>query len=198
VAFSADSGGRPRRPAGCRHLRGHAADAVALASGARASYTRGLGLRLARVAACLPVDGSLAALARPPALGARPARDYVGEWLPEPLVAGADDGPARTRWRPRCRLPSSSCSRACRPSSAPRSCCARRSTSPTTGSRRSSAAERPPACRTGPPPRGGAAPPVRGLARQREELATRFFAAAEEGDLQGLEERAGPRRGAPR
>src|SRR5918999_369235 len=49
--------------------------------------------------------------------------------------------PARPRWRTRCRSPSSSCSRACRPSSAP-----------------------------------------------RDELATRFSAAAEQGDLEALEE----------
>ena len=42
--------------------------------------------------------------------------------------------PAGPRWRTRCRSPSSFCSRACRPSSAPRSCSTRCSTSPTIGS----------------------------------------------------------------
>src|SRR3954464_60303 len=56
---------------------------------------------------------------------------YVGEWLPEPLVASADDDPpARPRSRTRSRSPSSSCSRACRGSSAPRTCYAKCSTSP--------------------------------------------------------------------
>ena len=81
---------------------------------------------------------------------------YVGEWLPEPLP-----GRRRRRSRPQGRdgrlavaTRSSSCSRACRPSSAPRSCCVTCSTSPTTGSRRSSArASRTPASS----PRGRAA-----------------------------------------
>ncbi|HMJ35054.1 MAG TPA: hypothetical protein VK501_14180 [Baekduia sp.] len=39
----------------------------------------------------------------------------------------------------------------------------------------------------GPPPRGGAAPRFEVSRVQRDELATRFFAAAEAGDLGGLE-----------
>ena len=90
-----------------------------------------------RIAACVPVDGGLAALARPPPLGARPtwASGCRSRWWRAPRTTPL----ARPRSRTRCRSPSSCCSRACRPSSAPRSCSARCSTSPTIGSLRSSA-----------------------------------------------------------
>ena len=82
---------------------------------------------------------------RPAALGAAPgARRYVGEWLPEPLVADAARTTRRAtpRWPTPCRSPSWCCWRASRRSSAPCSCCATCSTTATTRSPRSSARAR--------------------------------------------------------
>ena len=88
------------------------------------------------------------------------------------------------------RSPSSSCSRACRPSSAPCSCCTTSSTTATTRSPRSSARARPtpassPSGRAATWRSAGRASRPRGSSAS--ELAQRFFAAAEEGDLAGLE-----------
>ena len=71
---------------------------------------------------------------RPTPLGAGPARDLL---LPtgspsRSWPAPSTTPPARPRWPTHSRSPSSSCSRACPPSSGPRSCCARCSTSRTT------------------------------------------------------------------
>ena len=118
---------------------------------------------------------------------------YVGEWLPEPLVGERPTTipPARPRSPTRCRSPSSSCSRACRPSSAPPSCCARCSTTPTTGSREIVGTSEQNARQLATRARRHVEerrPRFEASREQRDELASRFFAAAEEGDLEGLEE----------
>jgi RNA polymerase sigma-70 factor (ECF subfamily) len=93
-------------------------------------------------------------------------RRLVGEWLPEPLVASADDDLARKG-----EMADSLSLR------------------PDRGDRRHERAERPPARHTRPPPRVlERRPRFEASREQREQLATRFFAAAEEGDREGLEE----------
>src|SRR5918995_499324 len=79
---------------------------------------------------------------------------YVGEWLPEPLVASADDDPARGIAEIVGRGEKNARQLAAR-------------------ARRHVEERR---------------PRFEASREQREELATRFFAAAEEGDLEGLEE----------
>ena len=116
---------------------------------------------------------------------------YVGEWLPEPLVASADDDPARgRRWPTRCRSPSSSCSRALTPEQRAAFLLHEVFDEPydriasiletsehnarqlVTRARRHVEERR---------------PRFEASREQQEQLATRFFAAAQDGDLEGLE-----------
>ena len=62
--------------------------------------------------------------------------EYVGPWLPEPLLTdeGAGDPSLRPSWRTRSRSPSSCSSSGSPPSSVRPSCCARSSPIPTTRS----------------------------------------------------------------
>src|SRR5829696_3749149 len=127
---------------------------------------------------------------------------YVGEWLPEPLVASAADDPAR---RAEMAHSLSLAFLVVLESLSPEQRAAflpargvRRALRPDRGDRRHERAERPPARHTGPPPRGGASPPLRGLARAA--------GGARDPLLRGRRGRrspraggaAGPRRGAPR
>ena len=116
---------------------------------------------------------------------------YVGEWLPEPILTDPPTTrPRRRRWPTRCRWRCWSCSRASRPSSERCSCCARCSTTTTSRSPRSSASAR----RTFANSRSGRGatsrtgrPRFQTSREQRDELARRFFAAVNDGDLGGLE-----------
>ena len=116
---------------------------------------------------------------------------YVGEWLPEPLVAARTTTRRATRrWPTRCRSRSSCCSRASRPSSARRSCCARSSTTPTTRSPRSSARARttPASWRRGPGGTWRSAGRASRLARAARRAGARASSRpSQEGDLGALE-----------
>ena len=137
------------------------------------------------------------------ALRARPARA-----LRRRVAARADHHrqpttirPAMRRWPTRCRWRCWCCWRASRRSSGPCCCCTTCSTTGTRRSRRSSARART-TCASSPPARRRHVeqrrPRFQTTREQRDELARRFFAAAEQGDLAGLEALLAARRGADR
>jgi RNA polymerase sigma-70 factor (ECF subfamily) len=117
---------------------------------------------------------------------------YVGEWLPEPLVTSADEDPARkAETADSLSLAFLVLLESLSPEQ--RAAFLLREVFDEPYDRiaeiiGTSEQNAPPAGLTGPPPRGGAAPRFGASREQREELATRFFAAVEEGDLEGLEE----------
>ena len=132
--------------------------------------------RRAALGACAP-----GALRR--RLAARAASDRRGETSP----------PGTPRWPTRSRSRSWSCSRASRPSSARSSCFARSSTTRSRRSPRSSASREPAVRKLAERARGHVGEGRRRYSASREErdeLARRFFAAAEEGDVKALEDAA--------
>ena len=150
------------------------------------------GRRADRVAARLPVDGGLAALARPPPLGAAQRETYVGEWLPEPLVARPDDDPARkAEIADSLSLAFLVLLESLSPEQ--RAAYLLRDVfdepydriAEIVGTSEQNARQLATRARRHVEERR---PRFEASREQREELATRFFAAAEEGDLEGLEE----------
>ena len=125
---------------------------------------------------------------------------YVGEWLPEPLVAILRaTRRARPRWPTRCRSRSWSCSRASHRSSARCCCCATCSTT-ATGSRHDRRQERgqhPPAGRPG-APRLRSASALRGLARAARRAGAALLRGRAGGRPRRARGAAGRRRGAAR
>ena len=99
-------------------------------------------------------------------------------------------GRSTPRWPTRCRWPCWCCWRASRRSSAPCCCCTTCSTTGIRRSRRSSGRARTTCASSRPAPDATSSSGGRASRRpreQRDELARRFFAAAEDGDLAGLE-----------
>ena len=135
----------------------------------------------------VPHHGRDAAGDRPPALGARAARD-----LRRPVAArAARAATRRRRSRPtrRCRSPSSRCSSGSRPSSARSTCCTSCSATPTRRSRRWSA-RAPANCRQilvrARRHVDAGRPRFEPSRERREALLARFLAAVRAGDVDGL------------
>ena len=117
---------------------------------------------------------------------------YTGEWLPEPIVTGDEDDPARQRGAGRLAL--DGVPRAARAAVARaargRCSCATSSTTATARSPASSARARPTCASSPSRARRHVAeqrPRFEASREQRDELARRFFAATQDGDLGALE-----------